>query len=138
MKNIKLINKIILILLIICITCFTISTQVNADFLTDLQNAGKIVNNQPIDPSQTPSSIRGIIGDIASISLYVSIFLFIGIAMIIGIKYMLAAINGQADKKASIKKSLVIFLVGSIVTFGAVGIFNLVVNMLTQSGISNL
>ena len=49
--------------------------------------------------------------------------------LIIGIKFM----TGSVDQKAKIKETLIVYIVGCIVAFGAFGIWRLVINIMSQA-----
>lgn len=54
-------------------------------------------------------------------------FISIGILMILGIKYMI----GSTEEKASYKRAMLPYLVGSILLFGAVNLTTVIVNIIT-------
>ena len=49
----------------------------------------------------------------------------LGVGVFLGVKYMISTV----DEKADIKKSLVAYVVGCVVIFGAFGIWKIVINM---------
>ncbi|MDE5830160.1 MAG: pilin [Clostridia bacterium] len=56
-------------------------------------------------------------------------FLAVGVLMILGIKYMV----GSAEERASYKKSMLPYIVGAILLFGAVNLTAVVVNMTSEA-----
>ena len=69
---------------------------------------------------------EGIIGAIRIVGILVSV----GILMVIGIKYMM----GSAEEKASYKKTMVPYLVGAVLIFGASMIAQAVFDFATNLG----
>lgn len=64
-------------------------------------------------------------GNIAEIIRNVGIVLAVVILMVLGIKYMV----GSAEEKADYKKSMIPYLIGAVVLFGAAGIAQAVVSL---------
>ena len=62
--------------------------------------------------------------------LIIGIVVVIIVGAILGIKYMTASVEGQAK----IKETLVPFIVGTVIIFGAFGIWKLVTSMLENLG----
>lgn len=71
------------------------------------------------------TNLTNIGSNIAGIIRNVGIVLAVVILMILGIKYMV----GSAEEKADYKKSMIPYLVGAIVLFGAAGIAQVVVSL---------
>ena len=71
------------------------------------------------------TNLTNIGSNIAGIIRNVGIVLAVVILMILGIKYMV----GSAEEKADYKKSMIPYLVGAIILFGAAGIAQVVVSL---------
>ena len=71
------------------------------------------------------TNLTNICSNIAGIIRNVGIVLAVVILMILGIKYMV----GSAEEKADYKKSMIPYLVGAIILFGAAGIAQVVVSL---------
>ncbi len=69
------------------------------------------------DPNELGNEVLGLIQGIGT-------FISIGTIMMLGIKYMM----GSAEEKASYKKSMLPFLIGSVLLFGAVNITSAIYN----------
>lgn len=82
------------------------------------------------EPEEVGNLVLGLIQSIGT-------FIAVGILMILGIKYML----GSAEEKASYKKSMLPYLIGAILLFGAVNITAYVVETFAldeESGYGNI
>lgn len=108
--------KIVSVLLIVAMALITLSTSVYA--------AGDLINS--MKPSYTDTGdIAGVGQKIASIISTVGIVVAVIILLILGIKYMI----GSASEKAEYKKTMIPYLVGAVLVFGASAIAKVVVNM---------
>jgi len=118
-----MIKKICLILFIF-IMIFSVypnNSNAAADFVKDADNFVNIGRDNMID--------RGILQSVSE-NLY-NVFLSIGIitaviiAAILGIKFMV----GSVEVQAKVKESLIPFIVGCVVIFGAFGIWKIIVTL---------
>lgn len=75
--------------------------------------------------SQGNSGLTNMGNQVIGIVYAVGIAVAIGILMILGIKYMMAS----PEDRASIKSSAIPYLIGAILTFGAVNIMKIVADM---------
>ncbi len=120
-----MIKKISLILLIILtIICSTNILQVKG--LSNIITGGQDFINKgngsaPIDSE----SLKQLSDTIYNILLILGIVIAVIIGTILGIQF----ITGSVEQKAKIKDSLIPFIVGCVVIFGAFGIWKLVVNI---------
>ena len=126
MKAKKIIVSIIITILII-FSCSITSNAVKIDDAIDsadgfLQHG----TSNPIDEGQ----LKTFSIDLFNMFSTVGIALAIGIGMYIGIKFMMAS----AEDKAKVKESLVPYVAGCIVIFGAMGIWKLAIVLLRQIG----
>lgn len=111
--------KAISVLLIAAMMLFTISTTV---FAVD-PNA--IIGNMEQGNNVDTGSISTIGGQIANILSTIGIIVAVIVLLVLGIKYMM----GSASEKAEYKKTMIPYLVGAILIFGASAITQVVVNI---------
>ena len=110
-KTMRIICAVVIALTVIvslCNVCMAIE-------VTDIKPNTKV---QSTNLTNIGSNIAGIIRN-------VGIVLAVVIIMILGIKYMV----GSAEEKADYKKSMIPYLVGAIILFGAAGIAQVVVSL---------
>ena len=112
----KKLIKIASILLIIAMALITLSTSVYA--------ADAIIDKMQPDYSDS-SEIAGVGQKITNIISTVAIVIAVIVLLILGIKYMI----GSASEKAEYKKTMIPYLVGAVLVFGAGAIAKVVVNM---------
>ena len=112
----KKLIKIASILLIIAMALITLSTSVYA--------ADGIIDKMKPDYSDD-SGIAGVGQKITNIISTVAIVIAVIVLLILGIKYMI----GSASEKAEYKKTMIPYLVGAVLVFGAGAIAKVVVNM---------
>lgn len=123
-KNILKIFTVFIIMMI----CINVTTICNASILGDALSGGRdFINtgedgNIEIDNTKLQNTSKAINRALVMITFVV--VAVVGITL--GIKYMMAGV----DEKAEVKKSLVVFLVGCIVAFGAFGIWKVAVQFL--------
>lgn len=128
----KTINKIIIAITIIFISLFSITNQtykVQAESAEEIMNqAGEFVRKGEDENYKEPAIDKAKLEEGASlmydIALAIGSFIAIVVGIIVGIKFMTAA---TADEKAQFKKTLVVYIVGCVVIFGAMGIWRLVI-----------
>lgn len=113
--------KILSILLILVMTLITLSTSVYA--------AGDIIGDLSPDYSNS-TEITNIGQKITSIISTVGIVIAVVVLLILGIKYMI----GSASEKAEYKKTMIPYLVGAVLVFGASAIAKVVVSMASSIG----
>ena len=105
-KSIKLVSAILtiaIVLMVLTTSSFAANTLDDPSFV----NTKKEVNGM----NNVVGAGEGIIGGIRIVGILVSV----GILMVIGIKYMV----GSAEEKATYKKTMMPYLVGAILLFGA-------------------
>lgn len=128
------------IILIICLILFVISinfTNVQATSASDI--LGGVENFEAARNNITSNSVSGgmeIDGhDLQNMSnLVYNILLTIGIvaAVIVGLILGMKFMTGSIDQKAQVKESLIPYIAGCVVIFGAFGIWKLVLTILNQ------
>ena len=111
-KNVKT----LLSILMIALTLVTFTTSVFA--YSPIEVEVKEMENDQV--KNTGGQVLGIIK-------VVGIILSVGVLMVIGIKYMM----GSAQEKAEYKKTMIPYLIGAVLIFGASTIANMVFNFAT-------
>ncbi len=122
-----MIKKIFLILVIILLCASGITTtkattigniiQGGDDFINKGSNNGSVFND---------TELKDMSDSIYNILLVVGIIIAVIIGSILGIQF----ITGSVEQKAKVKDSLIPFVVGCVVIFGAFGIWKLVIIIL--------
>ena len=105
-----------LTIFIICILMNIFSNYSLGFSVGDVTGTSTVADNDISTIGQSIIKVLGVIGSIVSV-----IFL-----VILGIKYML----GSVEEKASLKETLLAYLIGCVVVFGAFGIWKIAVNIL--------
>ena len=127
-KNIK---KILVIFTVFILT-ITISNYANASSLTDIRDgaddflqSGQSGLDETIDEEklQTMSDI------LYNILLAIAIVAAVIMGLFIGIRFM----TGSIEQKAKIKETLIVYIAGCVIAFGAFGIWRLVINIMSQA-----
>ena len=109
--------KIISIILMASIMVLFLSTTVFA--------AGELIDKLEADYTQDDGGLTFIGQQIISIISIVAIVISVIVLLIIGIKYMM----GSASEKAEYKKTMIPYLVGAVIIFGAGAIAQVIVNL---------
>ena len=124
---VKIILIIILTLSLVIINSFMFGTvQATDDFMQgadDFISHGSTVNS-PIENTE----LQGMSDMLYNTLLIVAIVIAVIVGLVIGIQFM----TGSVAQKAKIKETLIPYVAGCIVIFGAFGIWKLVVNILNQ------
>ena len=114
-------TKIIAVVLIMLTLVLGISTISSADSV----DPGQIANGLHGTTSGAQEDITGIGNQIIGIITTVGVVVAVVILLVLGIKYMM----GSASEKAEYKKTMIPYLVGAILIFGASAITQVVVNI---------
>lgn len=123
----KNIFKVISILLFSAIMILGISSQVKADGIDDVISGGKeFINSGTNGVSIDESKLKSTSDSVYNILLITSFIVAAIIGVILGIKYMMAGV----EEKADVKNALMIYVIGSVVAFGAFGIWKVIVSFL--------
>ena len=121
-KTIKLTGIIIMILLLL----LGMNTVCNAGGI----NPGEIANGLTGTSSNAQQDVTNIGNQIIGIITTVGVVVAVVILLVLGIKYMM----GSASEKAEYKKTMIPYLVGAILIFGASAITKVVVNLASGIG----
>ena len=111
--------KMMSILLMSAILMMALSTTVMAG------NAGALIGQLNPTYQDNGSGLTGIGQSIINIISVVAIVVAVIVLLVIGVKYMM----GSASEKAEYKKTMIPYLVGAILVFGAGAIAQVVVNL---------
>ena len=102
-KSIKIVSAILTIALVLILSSSTIFA---------LSSPNGVDTNKTINGlNKVEEAGEGLIGAVRTIGILVSV----GILMVIGIKYMV----GSAEEKSSYKKSMMPYIIGAVLLFGA-------------------
>ena len=123
-----MIKKILLFFLIVVVfTCFVNINNVNAcDNI--ISGADKFVNNC-VARSETAinsGGLKDLSDSLYNVLLVVGICIAVIVGAILGIQFM----AGSVEQKAKVKDSLIPFVVGCVIIFGAFGIWKLIITIL--------
>lgn len=121
----KILKLIAIISVFIIVSVFPV--KVFSSWVDDADNFLKSAGNSiTVDKNQLTSASDEIYNTLTSIGMIVAVI----VGMILGITYMM---TGAVDK-AKVKESIMPYLLGCIVIFGAFGIWKLVINVMNGVG----
>lgn len=125
--NYKILQKICIIffILLICISQFSIKSY-SAYTLDNIITEGDTFINASSDEKLNTTKMKDISNTIYNILLSLGIVVAVVFATILGVQYMTSA----AEDKAQVKESLIPFIIGCIVVFGAFAIWKAIVTVL--------
>lgn len=116
--------KVVKILMIVIMLLITLSTVVNAGDEETVTSAGSIITG--LEPDYTDDSGITTIGKkITSAISTIGVVVAVVVLLVLGIKYMI----GSASEKAEYKKTMIPYLIGALLIFGASAIAKVVVNV---------
>ena len=137
-------KKVSLILFIFILILAVYPSETNAGNLRDIMDTGNEFLNDATDrmnqeyaayranPNENPRPIgvdggifREATNIIYNVFLTVGIVLAVIIAAVLGIQFMV----GSVDEKAKVKESLLPFVIGCVIVFGAFGIWSIIINI---------
>lgn len=128
-------KKIAISIILIILVIFTINIPHTyaANTLKDVLSGGKsfIDSGSGGSAKLDETKLQQTSSTVYNILLVASFVIVAVVGIILGIKYMWAGV----EEKADVKKSLTIFVIGTIVTYGAFGIWKVLVNFLNTSGL---
>lgn len=119
--------KKIFIILIASMLLFSFNNIVKADTLENIIKGGQnfVENGKGSDPLNS-TSMQDLSGTIYNTLLAIGTIIAVIVGSILGIQF----ITGSVEQKAKIKDSLIPFVIGCVVIFGAFGIWKLVITIL--------
>ena len=80
---------------------------------------GETISQQKVEQDLKP---------LAQILMGIAVLVLLSVGAILGVKYMISG----ADERAKIKEKLIWYIVSAVLIFGAVAIFNIVINILNN------
>ena len=119
MKKIVKILSIVFIILF-SINSFSYASNITSDAKSFIESANK---------SGSTDSMKGGINDIAGVLTGIGVALVVIVGVVLGIQFMM----GGMEEQAKIKEALIPYAIGSIVIFGALGIWKIVVDILNTA-----
>lgn len=124
MKNKAKIVMIICILIMVFLSTF--SYVLGADTDTPFKDADSFIKNGTDQGSTIdPQEMKDLSSLIYYLLLSIATVVAVAVGAILGIKYMLASV----DDKANIKETMIPFIIGCVVVFGAFGIWKITVTI---------
>ena len=120
-----------LIITLICII-FTLTTSTYAFSISDIfTGADDFIQSGIKDQNPTidDSNLQDMSNLLYNTLLIIAIVVAVIVGLVIGIQFM----TGSVEQKAKIKETLIPYIAGCIVIFGAFGIWKLVVEILSQA-----
>lgn len=119
------------IIVVVLIFILTMSLWNSYAFASDISSDAKsfLEAGGTTPSSSSKSATQTAIGDIAGLLTGLGIIVAVIVAAILGIKFML----GTVDEKANIKESIIPYVCGCIVIFGALGIWKLIIGVLNNA-----
>lgn len=145
MKCIKIIQKLILIIVILQILGINVVYAQQADYINSNPNVsikqtgflegiiqsadnwvedGKNSGTTTIKMTELSKMQNAIYNTLLAIGIAVSVI----VGMVLGIKYMTSA----AEEQAKVKETLIIYVIGCVIVFGAFGIWKIAVGLFSQ------
>ena len=91
-----------------------------------IEGGKKFIEERQDDVTVTPAELSNVSGQVYNILISIAVVVVIVVGIFLGIKFMFAGV----DEKADVKKSLIIYVIGSVVVFGAFGIWSALVTIL--------
>ena len=117
-KTLKMLTIILIIAMVFSVTIGTISM---ASSLDSAEVVGELFNGGSADTS----GIKGFGANVVDIITTIGIIVAVVVLLVLGIKYMM----GSAAEKAEYKKTMIPYLIGAVLIFGAAAIAKAVIAM---------
>ena len=127
----KILVKILIMFIIFALTLMG-SNYANASSFSDiLEGADSFLQDGigDVKDNLNQANLQTMSDMIYNVLLAVAVIAAVIMGLIIGIKFM----TGSVDQKAKIKETLIVYIVGCVVAFGAFGIWRLVINIMSQA-----
>ena len=110
-KTLKMLTIILIIAMVFSVTIGTISMASSSD---SAEVVGELFNGGSADTS----GIKGFGANVVDIITTIAIIVAVVVLLVLGIKYMM----GSAAEKAEYKKTMIPYLIGAVLVFGAAAI----------------
>ena len=125
-------NKTLKIICIILVVINILASTVNAFTMTDIINKGKdFISSKSDNDKIDESEVSQLSNSVYSILQFIAVVVAVVMITILGIKY----ITGSVEMQADIKKTLVPYVIGAFMAFGAFAIWKVVVLVLENTNL---
>ena len=128
MVNAKLLKKIILVLIFILISCIIFTRTTYASTIDEMMTSAQEFLNKGENNAINQVNLKNTSDYIYNTLLVIAVAIAVIVGAYLGIKFMVES----AEDKAKIKESLIPFIVGCFIIFGAFGIWKIAVNVGTS------
>lgn len=133
MKKNILLKLLITFLMIFTFICLNIAEVQASAISNSLAGAGEFIQNGVEEgknhPTLDETSLQQLSDTLYNALLVIAIIVAVIIGLVIGIQFM----TGSVAQKAKIKETLIPYIAGCVVIFGAFGIWKMVVTILGQA-----
>lgn len=123
-KTVKMLS-IVLLITIIAMFSFGVTSNAGSTTGSGTSDSADVVNGLFSGGNADTSGIQGVGTNIVSIITTIGIIVAVIVLLILGIKYMM----GSASEKAEYKKTMIPYLIGAVLIFGASAIAKAVIAM---------
>lgn len=127
-KTVKILSLLILTILLISNSTYIYASEPNPDLVGTAKNWINLGKDEADKTGNGSTKKWSKFNDLAGMLWGVGIFVILICGVIMGIKYMFASL----EEKASIKESLKPYIIGSVIIIGALGIWQLLVELLNK------
>lgn len=125
-------NKTLKIICIIFVIINILANTANAFTMTDIINKGKeFISSKSDNDKIDEKEISELSNSIYSILQFIAVVVAVAMIAILGIKY----ITGSVEMQADIKKTIVPYVIGAFMAFGAFAIWKMVVLVLENTNL---
>ena len=124
-------NKTLKIICIMLVIINILASTTNAFTITDIINKGKDFINNGTGEKVREDRVSSLSSSILSILQFIAIVVAVAMIAILGIKY----ITGSVEMQADIKKTLVPYMMGALMAFGAFTIWKIVISVLESTNL---
>lgn len=125
-------NKTLKIICIILVVINILASTVNAFTMTDIIDKGKdFISSKSDNDKIDESEVSQLSNSVYSILQFIAVVVAVVMITILGIKY----ITGSVEMQADIKKTLVPYVIGAFMAFGAFAIWKVVVLVLENTNL---
>ena len=132
MKRRKM-SKVLSVIILVLVMMTTMSTIIYASTISDIFSGaddfiegGKDQSHSGINPAFANDKMKSIVDVIYNVLLILGIIIAIIVGLILGIQF----ITGSIEQKSKIKESIIPYVAGCAVIFGAFGIWRLIIILL--------
>ena len=92
------------------------------------EKAKEFINRGSKSETISQQKVEQDLKPLAQILMGIAVLVLLSVGAILGVKYMISG----ADERAKIKEKLIWYIVSAVLIFGAVAIFNIVINILNK------